>query len=195
MPRKKREESPTGIYHWIVRGMNKKDLFHDSRDFSFFYGLLKEYKRKYDVAVYHYCLMTNHVHLLVHCDRIERLANFSHFIQRRYAYSYCKKYRWTGSVFQRGYKSLAIDKETYLLECGRYIERNPLKAFLARHPADYPHTSFHYYANGRSDDLLEPSPAYLALSDDEEERRKMHAQYVTETRIQEEMAEKGLLVV
>ena len=175
--------------------MNKQDLFLESRDYLHFLDLLKEYVRKYEVQVFHYCLMTNHVHLLIRCSDLERLAKFSHFIQRRYAYYYCGKYRWTGSVFRRRYKSFPIDKEIYLLECGRYIERNPLNAFLVRHPGDYPYTSFHYYAKGINDELVQPSPVYLGLSGDERERRRIYTEYVTETRVQEEMAEKGLLAV
>jgi putative transposase len=127
MPRKRREESQAGVYHWIVRGMNKKDLFHDERDFRRFRELLAEYKKTYSVLIFHYCLMTNHVHLLIRADGLKALSEFSHFTQRRYAYYYCKRYRWTGSVFQRGFKSLVVDRDEYLLECGRYIERNPLK--------------------------------------------------------------------
>ena len=195
MPRKKREESPTGVYHWIARGMNKKDLFHRPKDYQRLRELIKEYQNPFSIAIYHYCFMTNHIHMLLHSETLEPLSRFSHFIQRRYAYYYCGKYKWTGSVFQRGYRSLPVDRDEYLLECGRYIERNPLKAKLVKSPEAYEHSSYRYYAQGEGDDLVSPSPAYLGLSRDVEERRRIYADYVTETRIQEEMIKKGLLAV
>ena len=189
MPRKRRLESPTGVYHWICRGIHKKDLFHRPTDFEFFKKLLAEYKEAFDIRIYHYCLMTNHVHLLIYSPALENMAKFSQLVQRRYAYRYCGAYRWVGSVFQRGYRSLPVGKDTYLLECGRYIERNPLKAGVANHPAEYPYSSFGFYGCGRSDDLLEPSPAYLGLADTEDERLAIYTEYVADNCLQEEMIE------
>lgn len=166
MPRKKREESPTGVYHWIIRGMNKKHLFHKPADYRRLRELIVEYQKVFFAAIYHYCFMTNHVHMLIHSEGIESLSRFSHFVQRRYAYYYCEQYKWTGSVFQRGYRSFSIDRDEYLLECGRYIERNPIKAKLVENPEEYAHSSFRYYGRGEGDDLVTPSPAYLGLSDD-----------------------------
>ena len=139
--------------------------------------------------------MTNHVHALLKAPDTSSLSLFSHFVQRRYAYYYSKKHKWSGAVFQRMYKGLHVDKEAYLLECGRYIERNPLRAGMVKRLEDYPYSSFHYYAYGQSDDLLEPSPAFLALSEDPQIRRGIYRQYVKETRVQEEMFRKGLLRV
>ena len=158
MPRKRRQPSPTGIYHWIVRGMNRKKIFHSTPDYECFLSLIREHKSTHEVLVYHYCLMTNHVHLLLQAPNLERLAQFSQVLQRRYAYYYCKVYQWQGSVFQRGYKSFPIDKESYLLECAR-------------------------------------SPEYLALSDDPKTRQELYGDYVSTTRVQEEMYERGLLTV
>ena len=195
MPRKKREESPTGVYHWIVRGMNKKDLFHDAQDYERFRDLLAEYQSAYQVIIHHYCFMTNHVHILLRTHPLEQLSRFSHYVQRRYAYYYCGKYKWTGSVFRRGYRSLAVDRDEYLLECGRYIERNPLKAKLVKAPEEYAYTSYRYYACGENDPLIGTSPAYLGLSEDGGERRRIYSKYVKQNRVQEEMMERGLLSV
>ena len=195
MPRKKREGSPTGVYHWIVRGMNRKGLFHDAKDYQQFRALFSEYKKLFKIEIYHYCMMTNHVHALAHSGELKDLSQFSHYVQRRYAYYYCGRYKWTGSVFQRGYRSFPVDRDEYLLECGRYIERNPLKAKLVETPADYRHSSYRYYAGGEADDLLTPSPAYLGLSKSQQDRRKIYSEYVLQNRVQEEMIARGLLSV
>ena len=193
MPRKKREESPTGVYHWIVRGMNKRKLFHGDGDYERFLELLREYKDQYGVLVFHYCMMTNHVHLLLKTLALENLSQFSHYVQRRYAYYYCEAYKRTGSVFQRGFRSFCIDKDSYLLECGRYIERNPVRAKLVKRSEDHVYTSYRFYSQGEGNDLLTPSPAYLGLSCQQEQRERIYADYVCQERIQEEMMAKGLL--
>ena len=114
MPRKNRVESPTGIYHWINRGILKKDLFHKDSDYLFFLKLLREYKSVYGIHIYHYCLMTNHIHLLMAASSSYELSKFSQAVQRRYAYYYSKTYRWVGGIFQGRYRSFPIDKDTYL---------------------------------------------------------------------------------
>jgi putative transposase len=194
MPRTKRRVSPTGIYHWIVRGLNRKQLFHQKNDYEHFEVLLREYIGKFGITVYHYCYMSNHVHLLIKANDLKDLAGFSHYVQRRYAYYYCKEHQWNGGVFQRRYRSHGIEEESYLLECGRYIERNPLKAKVVKRPEQYGYSSYHYYARGQSSPLITPSPAYLALSQDAKQRKALYVRYITETRIQEEMAERGLIL-
>ena len=188
MPRKRRLQSPTGVYHWITRGINKKELFHHSKDYDYFKGLLAEYKQSYDILIYHYCLMRNHVHMLIYSPSVEATARFSQYVHRRYAYYYCAKYHWSGSIFQRGYRSLVVDKEAYLLECGRYIEANPVKARLLEDPGQYPYSSYKYYSQGQTDILIDTSPAYLALSDSEESRMAVYTEFVTQPNMMDEMA-------
>jgi putative transposase len=195
MPRKKRIQSVTGVYHWINRGVNQKKLFHHDDDFRHFLSLAKEHKDEFGIQIYHYCLMSNHIHMLLWSDRLDVLARFSGYIQRRYAYYYCKTYHWRGQVFQRMYKSLCIDKDSYLLDCARYIERNPIRAFLVNKPEDYLYSSFTFYAFGSLNDLLTPSPAYLGLSDFENERQELYREYVIQGRAYEELVDKALLEV
>ena len=85
MPRKQREASAIGIYHWIVRGMNRKELFHRAADYEQFRKLLAEHKELCRVRIFHYCFMPNHVHMLVWAEALKQLSKFSHYIQRRYA--------------------------------------------------------------------------------------------------------------
>jgi len=188
MPRKKRQESESGVYHWIIRGMNKKDLFHEADDYERILSLLLEYKNTYLEAIYHYCLMTNHVHVLLKAHRLLYLSQFSHYVQRRYAYYYCGRYAWTGSVLQRGFRSFPVEKDEYLLECARYIERNPVKARLVKKAEHYRYTSAPYYIYSRQDVLVTPSPAFLRLHVSPEKRAVIYADFVNQTRLQEEMA-------
>ena len=137
--------------------------------------------------------MPNHVHLLLKAPTLESMGKFSHFVLRKYTYYYCKVHGWAGSVFQKGYKSLSVIKEAYLLECGRYIERNPIKAGLAQTPAQYPYSSYGFYASFLEDELITPSPVFLGLSDIPEERARDYTEYVNQDRIIDEMAGSEML--
>ncbi len=193
MGRKKREVSATGIYHWIVRGMNRKYLFHGKEDYLRFQDLVVGYRETYQIKIYHYCQMSNHVHMLLRAECLENMARFSHYVQRRYAYYYCGQYKWNGSVFRQGYKSFVIDRDEYLLECGRYIERNPVKAEIVAVVGEYEFSSYRFYAYGESDRMVEYSPAFIGLAKDPFIRRELYVEYVNAVRVQEEMAERGLL--
>jgi putative transposase len=182
MPRKPRQSSFSGYYHFINRGVNKKKIFHRDEDFSFYKGLLKEYKEKFSVQIIHYCLMSNHTHMVVRCDEIGSLSRFAHFLQRRYAYYYCKAYRWAEQVFRSRYMSIPIESDAYLLECGRYIERNPLDAGLVQGPDDYKQSSYAFYAHGAPDELVTEAPLYEDLGKSPQERRLVYRFHVLHNR-------------
>src|SRR3989338_7497448 len=101
MARKPRSESPVGIYHFMTRGVNKKRIFHKDRDYAFYLALLMEYCQRLNLKIYHYCILSNHAHLVVKADTLKALGQFGHFTHRRYAYYYCKNYRWSEQVFRR----------------------------------------------------------------------------------------------
>lgn len=185
MARRPRQISASGVYHFINRGINKKHLFHHANDYIFWLKLVEEYKERFQIKIYHYCLMTNHTHFLVHSNESQSLSKFAYFIQRRYAYYYCKTYHWAGQVFQNRFKSIAVEDDAYLLECGRYIERNPLGAGLAVDPKDYLHSSYNFYANARPDSLLTPNPLYENLGRDLNERMIAYRAYVCQPRQKE----------
>jgi putative transposase len=195
MPRSKRVESKTGIYHWINRGINQKKLFHKKDDFEFFLSLVGEHKNGEGIDIYHYCLMSNHIHLLLRSPDMKALASFSHYVQRRYAYHYCRNYKWRGQVFQRMYKSLPVEKESYLMECGRYIERNPVRANLVKKAGEYPYSSFNFYAHSKPDSIITASPMFLALSNSLKIRNEQYKAYVSDGRAYEEILDGALLGV
>jgi putative transposase len=185
MARKPRNPSSAGTYHFIARGVNKKKIFHKKDDYSFYMGLVREYAQRLGVSVYHYCILSNHLHLIIRADSIKTLGDFGHFTHRRYAYYYCKTYRWSEQVFRRNFLSIPIEDDAYLLECGRYIERNPLDAGLVKKPEDYPYSSYRFYALGEENPLLEESPAYLGLAHNKKERRAIYSFYVGQERKRE----------
>lgn len=192
MARKSRQASPTGVYHFINRGVNKKKLFHRKEDFERYLGLVREYSLKLSAPVYHYCIMPNHSHILLRCSDVADLSRFGHFIQRRYAYYYCKAYHWSEQVFRKRFMSIPIEDDAYLSECGRYIERNPLKAKMVDDLKDYPYSSYSYYAEGKPDSVVTPSPAYLEMGRTTEERISAYRSYATQARPYELLVDKAL---
>ncbi|MBI2095121.1 MAG: hypothetical protein HYT89_03020 [Candidatus Omnitrophica bacterium] len=126
--------------------------------------------------------------MLIKSPGLHELGLFSHFIKRKYAYYHSKTAKNQGASFERMYKSLPVEDDAYLLECGRYIERNPVRANLSDHPAHYDHSSYSFYALGQENDILTPSPGYLALSDDVQSRKRLYEEYVTVFRPQDEYA-------
>ena len=194
MARGPRKESSTGYYHWINRGVNQKKIFHFENDFHAFLNLVREYKSRFDINLIHYCLMTNHIHLLIKATDRTSLFRFSYYIQRRYAYYYCKTYKWRGQVFQRMYKSLPIEKESYLMECGRYIERNPVRSQLIKHVSEWPYSSYAFYAYGSPNDLLTESPMYLEMAPMAEKRQFFYRDYVDQDRAYDQIVDKALLL-
>ncbi len=178
MGRKRRVWSDSGFYHVVARGNNRQRVFREEKDYSCYLRLCAAALASYDVQLYHYCLMPNHIHLLLGVSSPEKLVRFMHQIQRRYWFHMRTTYRFSGHLWQGRYHSFPIETESYLLECGRYIERNPLQAALVA-GVEYPWSSYAWYANGESREVeLTFSSGYLAMGKDEEARRQAYRDYV-----------------
>jgi len=129
MPRKPRQKSTTGIYHIIKRGINRQDIFQDDEDKDIYLERLTEYKEQCKFKLYAYCLMGNHVHLLIKEEEVG-LSEIMKKIGASYVYWYNFKYRRIGHLFQDRYKSEPIEDNDYLLTVVRYIHQNPVKVGL-----------------------------------------------------------------
>ena len=188
MARRPRASSKTGVYHYMCRGVNKKKIFHKDADREFFKNLVSEYSKRFKVAIFHYCFMANHIHVLLKVDDIRTLSRFGHFTQRRYAYYYCKTHQWSEQVFRSRFLSIPVQDDVYLLECARYIERNPLDTGLVRDLTAYPYSSFRHYAIGRKDSLVTDNPLYETMGRSGKERRRVFGFYVSQNRPQEKQS-------
>ena len=131
MARKARQKSSTGIYHVIIRGIGKQILFEEDQDRQYFLNLLKKYKSEQQISLYCYCLMENHVHLLVH-DKEDCLDMFMKKVEGSYAFYYNQKYERSGSLFQGRYKSEPVENDAYFKTVIRYILKNPEKALICK---------------------------------------------------------------
>lgn len=127
MPRTARIKSESGIYHIIMRGINRQILFEDEEDCTKFIQVLQRYKEICEYKLYAYCLMGNHLHLLM-MEGKEPLETVMRKICGSYVFWYNKKYSRIGYLFQDRFKSEPVEDEAYLLTVFRYIFQNPLKA-------------------------------------------------------------------
>ena len=144
MPRTARTKSPTGIYHVMLRGVNRRQIFFDEEDNERFISILNSYKSAYGHELYAYCLMGNHVHLLLK-EGTEDIGMLFRRMGASFAWWYNNKYDRTGHIFQDRFKSEPVGTEQYLFTVLRYILRNPVTAGICTSPGDYPYSSASEY--------------------------------------------------
>lgn len=153
MPRQARKESGTGIYHVMLRGINRQDLFEDREDYGRMLGYLQQMLEQYDeqgnqmpplCTFYAYCLMSNHVHLLLRVNQEDIGSTIKH-LAVMYAIYYNQKYSRTGHVFQDRFKSEPVNDLTYFVTLLRYIHQNPIKAGMVSSVDDYEWSSWKEY--------------------------------------------------
>ncbi len=154
MPRQARKQSSTGIYHIMLRGINRQQILEDEEDNKKFLEILKDYKKISGYKLYAYCLMGNHLHMIIKVEK-EALEQIFKRICGRYAYWYNVKYRRAGHLFQDRFKSEPIEDECYFLSVLRYIHQNPLKAGLVDAIKDYVYSSYHCYIEPRKYQLVD----------------------------------------
>ena len=144
MPRQARKKSNTGIYHIMLRGINRQQIFEDEEDRDRFLDTLLRYKDECGYQIYAYCLMGNHIHILLKEGK-EELTQVLKRVAGSYVYWYNWKYHRCGHLFQDRYKSEAIEDDGYFLTVLRYIHQNPVKAKLCKRAEDYSYSSMREY--------------------------------------------------
>lgn len=145
MPRKPRQRSPHDIYHVVIKGINSQLLFEERKDYLKYLEILELHKENCDFNLFAYCLMSNHVHLLLRANSVP-LESIFRKINTAYANWFNMKYSRSGPLQDGRYYSDPIDSLDYLLSALRYIHKNPLKANLEKSVGSkYPWNSFHAY--------------------------------------------------
>ena len=139
-----RERSRTGIYHIMLRGINRQTIFEDDQDRIRLLNTLEEYKDICEFIFYGYCLMDNHVHLLIK-ETKESVSNIIKRICSSYVYRYNAKYKRCGHLFQERFKSEVVETDSYFLTVLRYIHQNPSKAKIVKSVAESEWTSYKEY--------------------------------------------------
>ena len=144
MPRYARMKAGSGIYHVMVRGINRQAIFEDDEDRDKFIDILEKLMLEGSAAMLGYCLMSNHVHLLLRegKDPLDRTLKR---IGVPYAFYFNRKYARSGHLFQDRFKSEPIYDDAHLATVIRYVHMNPVKAEIVKSPEDYQLSSFRAY--------------------------------------------------
>lgn len=178
MARKSRKKSSSGIYHIILRGINRQSIFEDDEDRLKLIDDLIKYKEISHCRIFAYCLMDNHVHLLLK-ETQEPISMMIQRVSSSYVIWYNRKHERCGHLFQERYKSETVDTDSYFLTVLRYIHQNPIKEKLASNVAAYQWSSYNEYI-GRAQ-VIDKEYALTMFSDKPNEAIERFEQFMGET--------------
>lgn len=174
MPRRARLLLPNIPLHIIQRGNNRSACFYGDDDYRFYLECLTELAAQHDCAIHAFCLMTNHVHLLLTPATARGASQMMKGLGQRYVQHINRTYQRTGTLWEGRFRSCLLQQERYLLTCYRYIELNPVRAGMVEHPAEYRWSSYRVNGQGEALSLIQPHPLYLELGRDGEERQRAY---------------------
>lgn len=174
MARQPRFIIPGQPQHVIQRGNNRGIIFIPEADYLFYLEKLTEACKKHKCEIHAYVLMTNHVHLLMTPLKEHSIAKVMQTLGRYYVQYFNYTYQRTGTLWEGRYKAALIDSETYLLSCYRYIELNPVRAGIAKHPAEYRWSSYQCNGQGKVDGIITAHRLYMDLAATDKKRLKVY---------------------
>jgi putative transposase len=170
MPRPARLNIPGIPQHVTQRGNNRQACFYADEDYRLYLELLNDACRLHACHLHAYALMTNHVHLLITPSTPDGVSRVMCDLGRDFVRTFNRNYQRTGTLWEGRFKSSLVDTNRYCLTCYRYIELNPVRAGMVRHPADYRWSSYHCNGLGKPDTLISPHDCWLLLGEDDQAR-------------------------
>lgn len=162
MARRPRLLAPGLLYHVIARGNHKQPTFLTDLDYEAYLVRLAAYRKRYGVQIYAYCLMPNHVHLLLQTSE-SPLSKFMQGLQQSYTQRFNRVHEKAGHLFQGRYKAIVCDRDEYFAALIRYIHLNPVRAGLVENPEVYPYSGHRAYLTGNGMGLVDSSPGLRLL--------------------------------
>jgi putative transposase len=174
MPRRARITLPGIPMHVRHRGNNRQPCFFEEEDRSFYLFHLNRLLPLANCALHAYCLMTNHVHLLLTSRTADGCSQLMKHVAQLQTQYVNRTYGRSGSLWEGRFRSSLVQSEDYLLTCYRYVELNPVEAGLAGDPGDYAWSSYRANARGVRTTLVTPHDEYLRLGRDSNERRQAY---------------------
>lgn len=179
MPRMARIVVPNTPHHIVQRGHNKQVVFVSDDDYQYYLENLFEWKEQLNCKVHAWCLMTNHIHLIVNpnedVDNLGKLMKRLAGKQTRYVNRLEKR---TGSLWEGRYKSSPVETDAYLLACCRYVELNPVRAKMVEKAEDYRWSSYQEKIGIKEQKHMDIDACYLSLGDKQEQRITRYKQWV-----------------
>src|SRR5918996_1491123 len=174
MARRMRLVFPGVAVHVIQRGVDRAACFREEADYLVYLSHLRHLSTKHGCAVHAYCLMTNHVHLLLTPSSAESCTAFMRDLGRRYVPYFNRRHERTGTLWEGRFRSCIVESARYLLACYRYIELNPVRAGMVSRPDAYAWSSYAVNTGTRCDGFISPHLEFTALAESDDKR---HAAY------------------
>ncbi len=172
MPRPVRIQQAGYVQHITCKGNDGQVLFKDKTDRQEYLRFLDYARNFYPLKVYNFCLMDNHIHLLVEPKEDGSLSRVMESVTKEYAKYFNKKYGRSGHVFQGRYKNFLVQTERYFFACSRYIDLNPVKANLVTDPKEYVWSGYGLLACGEKSVFeVDKHSLYEVLGKDDFERQ------------------------
>ena len=181
MPRRARVIVPDTPHHIVQRGHNRCAVFVEDQDYRYYLNTLREFKEELGVKVYAWCLMTNHVHLILDPGSdVKSIGLLMKRLSGRQTRYVNKCERRTGSLWEGRYKASPIQTDAYLLQCCRYVELNPVRAAIVDLPEGYPWSSYRAKLELEVSVILDADPCYHKLQHSSERYRAFVEQGVSD---------------
>jgi len=189
MPRKARILVPNCPHHIVQRGHNRKVVFVADDDYHYYLENLQEWKTRLSIKLYAWCLMANHVHLIVEPGEDERTVSaLMKRLAGRQAAFVNKQEGRSGALWEGRFKASPVQRDNYLLACCRYVEMNPVRANMVSGPRQYRWSSYRERIGMANRGLLDKDNSYLGLADTEAERVERYQAYLKQGSSDKEIA-------
>lgn len=170
MPRRSRIIVPGIPLHIIQRGNNRQACFFAEEDYLLYLDWLAEYAKSTGCLIHAFVLMTNHVHLLLTPEKPDSAGKLLKRLGQRYVQYINRTYQRSGTLWEGRFRSCLIQQQEYLFSCQRYIEMNPVRAGIVKHPGEYRWSSYQANGQGQHNDFIHHHPLYQDLGRTDAER-------------------------
>lgn len=147
MPRKNRKLLDKIVCHHMVQGINKEYIFETKEEKNKYLQLLKKYYQQFEIDIIAYCIMNNHVHMMLYSNKIQNISKFMRQVNSIYAMYYNQKKDRVGYVYRNRFKSVPIMTREQMHTCIKYIHMNPVKAEIVEKEEQYKYSSYQDYLN------------------------------------------------
>jgi putative transposase len=179
MPRKRQIALAHYPHHIVQRGHNRKNVFRTDKDRLVYLQTLQEFRQKLGLKVYGYCLMSNHVHLIIDPGAdAENLGLLMKRLAGRHTRRINRLEKKTGTSWEGRFKCSPIESGDYLLACARYVDLNPVRAKMVAAPEHYPWSSYKARVGLIECEWLDSDPSFLALAATQERRQQIYRAFV-----------------
>lgn len=189
MARPIRIHLPGLVYHILNRGNNRQTIFLEDQDYLHYLEILKRYKDKFHFKIFAYCVMSNHIHLILKTSSDGTISDIMKAVTIAHTRHYHYKYDTSGHVWQGRFKSPIVSTDQYLLTLMRYVEQNPVRAGIVDHPGRYHFSSYAANTLMKKDILVdtEENPSFLGLGNTREQRIDQYLRIVSSPIKEEEL--------